>query len=188
MADVAALKAAYRGETPSNLALGHSAFHAGSVMVRPPADGGSAAVKAIDPEFAVYGPPGLDVGCLFSSYVLAAVYRAVDGTPEEVGRLRAAVSAIWEAYAASMASRGIDAATLDAIGADAAGFAGCEVARTALGFAGVRGLPISDAAAKEKAEATALAVAKRCITGRAQGGIDILLSTFDTLLEAPTQG
>ena len=33
-------------------------------------------VKIIDPEFAVYGPPGLDVGCLLSGFVLAAVHHA----------------------------------------------------------------------------------------------------------------
>ena len=33
-------------------------------------------VKIIDPEFAVYGPPGLDVGSLLSGFVLAAVHHA----------------------------------------------------------------------------------------------------------------
>ena len=47
-----------------------------------------------------------------------------------------------------MKEGGVDAPTVSAAGADAAGFAGCELARTALGYAGVRGLPIVDADAK----------------------------------------
>ena len=192
MTAVEQLKAAYRGETPTNLALCHGDFHAGSVMVSAPAAGGGAgggaggaavapSVKVIDPEFAIYGPPGVDVGCLLSSYVLAAVYCAVEGTAAEARALRAAAAAVWEAYAASMSSRGVPAAVLDAIGADAAGFTGCEVARTALGFAGVRGLPISDAELKEKAEASALGVAERCIKGRASG-IAAVLGELDALV------
>ena len=137
-------------------------------------------VKVIDPEFAIYGPPGLDLGCLFSSYVLAALARSValgttrDERARELGELRDAVAAIWEAYTGAMSERGVPAAVLEAISADAAGFAGCEVARTALGFAGVRGLPIEDADVKAKAEATALDIAVRCIRGRSAGVEGIL--------------
>ena len=46
---------------------------------------------------------------------------------------------------------------------------GERMARTALGFAGVRGLPIDDADAKAGAEAKALAMAVRCIKGRGAG-------------------
>jgi 5-methylthioribose kinase len=187
MAAVEALKAAYRGEIATNLALCHGDLHAGSVMVAPGgasvmrmASGAPPIVKVIDPEFAIYGPPGLDLGCLFSSYVLAALARSValgttrDERARELGELRDAVAAIWEAYTGAMSERGVPAAVLEAISADAAGFAGCEVARTALGFAGVRGLPIEDADVKAKAEATALDIAVRCIRGRSAGVAGIL--------------
>ena len=142
-------------------------------------------------------PPGLDVGCLLSSYLLAAVLAA--GRQPEAGasdtcrRLRSAVREIWEpsaphasgrqpashtrrplsaggilhtqAYAVRMKEGVVDAPTVSAAGADAAGFAGCELARTALGYAGARGLPIADADAKAAAEAAALRVAERGASG-----------------------
>ena len=55
-----------------NRALCHGDLHPGSIMVNQ--DEGT--VKIIDPEFAVYGPPGLDVGSLLSGFVLAAVHHA----------------------------------------------------------------------------------------------------------------
>lgn len=182
MAEVESLKAAYRGETTSNLSLCHGDCHAGSVMVEAKAG----TVKVIDPEFAVYGPPGLDLGCLLSSYLLAAVYRSYEGSPGDVPPLEQATRAICAAYKTAITSTTVGSSggggsagdnggrrlapeVCQAIEADAVGFAGCEVARTALGFAGVRGLSISDAAAKAKAEATALGVAERCIRARAQG-------------------
>merc|ERR1719382_1096925 len=57
MAEIEKLKDIYRGKQSDNLALCHGDLHAGSVM----ADASSGQVKIIDPEFAVYGPPGLDV-------------------------------------------------------------------------------------------------------------------------------
>ena len=175
MAEVETLKAAYRGETPTNLALCHGDLHAGSVML----DAATGIVKVIDPEFAIYGPPGVDLGCLLSSYLLAAVYRAAEGADADVNRLRAAAAAVWRAYK-EKAGGILSEATCAAVAADAAGFAGCELARTALGFAGVRGLPMEDAEAKLKAEATALAIAERCIRGRA-GGVEAVLSEMDKL-------
>ena len=180
MHEVDALKAAYRGETPSNLALCHGDFHAGSVMVDPA--NATAPMKVIDPEFAIYGPPGLDVGCLLSSYVLASIQRSVEGTLNDVRQLRDAVSMIWDAYAVAMAARGVGATVLEAIAADAAGFAGCEIARTALGFAGVRGFSIADEARKTAAEEAALQIACRCVKGRSTGGIALLLNELDGLL------
>ena len=72
---------------------------------------------------------------------------------------------------------------MKAIGEDAVGFAGCEVARTALGFAGVRGLPLADADAKAKAEAAALGIAERCIRGRASGGLEVVFEEMARLRE-----
>lgn len=61
--EIETLKREYNGQT-KNLVLCHGDFHPGSVMVSPDR------VKVIDPEFTVYGPPGLDVGSLLSGYVL----------------------------------------------------------------------------------------------------------------------
>lgn len=191
MAEVEALKAAYRGETVGNLALCHGDCHAGSVMVNGPT------VKIIDPEFAVYGPPGLDLGCLLSSYLLAAVYHASssverggnDSADDVLQQLEAAMSALCKAYSDAVlggggsGGSGLPSDVMKAIGEDAVGFAGCEVARTALGFAGVRGLPLADADAKAKAEAAALGIAERCIRGRASGGLEVVFEEMARLRE-----
>ena len=68
MAEVERLAAKYLGyaeDEHDRGALLHGDFHPGSVMVA------GAAVKVIDPEFTIYGPPGLDVGSLLSGFVLA---------------------------------------------------------------------------------------------------------------------
>ena len=80
-----------------------------------------------------------------------------------------------------MKEGGVDACTVSAAGADAAGFAGCELARTALGYAGARGLPIADADAKAAAEAAALRVAERCIRRRGEG-VGVVRAEMDALL------
>ena len=72
MAEVERLAAKYLGyaeDEHDRGALLHGDFHPGSVMVA------GAAVKVIDPEFTIYGPPGLDVGSLLSGFVLAYLYR-----------------------------------------------------------------------------------------------------------------
>ena len=176
MAAIDELKALYRGEKPDNLALCHGDFHAGSVMIqdRNSGMGCSDSVKVIDTEFAIYGPPGLDVGCLIASYVLSCVHQAVVGAnPEQVRAFSSAIAAIWDAYRNTMRTLKVPEANLDAISSDLVGFAGCEVARNAL-----YGLPVSDKDKKKLADETALALAVKFIKGRANG-VDRLLVAID---------
>uniref|UniRef100_A0A7S3AXT4 Uncharacterized protein n=1 Tax=Haptolina ericina TaxID=156174 RepID=A0A7S3AXT4_9EUKA len=144
------------------------------------AEWATASVKIIDPEFAVYAPPGLDIGCLLSGFVLAAVFHHTEQRSPAVSRLVAAIGELWTSYAATMAARHVAPAVLSATATDAVGFAGCEVARTALGFAGVRGLPIKEADLKEKAEALAVTIAHGCIVRR-HAGLATLTSLLETL-------
>merc|ERR1740121_740733 len=104
LAEVDALKALYDGKAglDDNLALCHGDLHPGSVMVNSDGD-----VKVIDPEFTVYGPPGLDVGSLLSGYVLAAVHHAFLGQRDIVRSLASASSAIWDTYKQSAMANGI---------------------------------------------------------------------------------
>ena len=74
MAEVSYLKAKYLGyafDEYDRFCLCHGDFHPGGVMV----DGQD--VKVIDPEFTVFGPPGLDLGSLLSGFVLAFIYHAL---------------------------------------------------------------------------------------------------------------
>jgi 5-methylthioribose kinase len=169
MAAIDELKALYSGEKLDNLALCHGDFHAGSVMVnvqdRNSGMGCSVSAKVIDTEFAIYGPPGLDVGCLIASYVLSCVQQAVVGAdPEQIRAFSSAIAAIWDAYRDKMRTLKVPEANLDAISSDAVGFAGCEVARNAL-----YGLPVSDKDKKKLADETAIALAVKFIKERAHG-------------------
>ena len=94
--------------------------------------------KVIDPEFCIYGPPGLDVGSLLSGIALAAIYHHHSGRSEKAAVLVEVTEKLWAAYSDAMADAKIAQEVIEKTGQDAVGFAMCEVARTALGFAGDR--------------------------------------------------
>jgi 5-methylthioribose kinase len=177
------LKAKYRGENWDNLSLCHGDFHSGSVMVEKhkedsndsvASDDNGLSVKVIDPEFAIYGPPGLDLGCLISGYVLACVHCAVMGVDSEQIRLcHSAVAAVWKAYKSAICAKDVPEVNLKEISSDAVGFAGCEVARNAL-----HGLSITEEQKKMVADKAALALGVKFVKGRALG-VDELLVTFE---------
>ncbi|CAE7733958.1 mtnK, partial [Symbiodinium sp. KB8] len=152
------VKEIYNGQNTRNLAVCHGDLHAGSVMV----GGESAAVKIIDPEFAIFGPPGLDVGSLLSTYALAYCYHsALKSTCKE--ELLRAMQVIWETYLGVMKAAGIADDLLKSTEEEAVAFAGCEIARTALGMAYERSLRIEDDVVKAAAEKSALAVGVACV-------------------------
>lgn len=163
MAEVEELKAIYNGRYVQNLALCHGDLHAGSVMV----DGPSLGVKVIDPEFAIFGPPGLDVGSLLSTYVLAYCFHQAQKQP--ASEMMEAAQKIWEAYVAAMKAADFPSELLQQIEAETLGFIGCEVVRTALGLAFERSLRIEDEKLKASAEDAALRLGVTCILRRREG-------------------
>jgi len=179
MEQLGKLKAAYCGENTDSLALSHGDLHAGSIMVNADKD----ISKIIDPEFVIYGPPGLDIGSLVSSYSLAVTKHAFSGNKEAASNLHSCVQTIWDSYAAAVRDCGISSEIVTSIEQDAVGFAGCEVARTALGFAGVRGLPIADDDVKRKAEDVAVDFAYACVVGEKGQGMKLLCTELQKLIE-----
>merc|ERR1712151_1218594 len=151
MAEVEKLKDIYRGKQTDNLALCHGDLHAGSVM----ADTNTGQVKIIDPEFAVYGPPGLDVGSLVSTYAMAYCYHKTLNN-SAANDLLDAIGKVFESYEKTMCDNGICPAQVNQTFEHAVGFAGCEISRTALGMAFERSLKIEDKTSKAKAEQAAL--------------------------------
>uniref|UniRef100_A0A7S2EKU7 Aminoglycoside phosphotransferase domain-containing protein n=1 Tax=Ditylum brightwellii TaxID=49249 RepID=A0A7S2EKU7_9STRA len=169
--EIETLKKEYNGET-DNLALQHGDLHPGSVMVNSEGE-----VKVIDPEFTVYGPPGLDVGSLLSGYVLAAVHQAFSDKPEAVESLSKASVDIWNCYKDTMAAEGISEDIIHRIEVETVGFTVAEVCRTALQFAGGRlWLQFEDKQVKADAIKTAMRIVEACMTGRHEGGIELLFS------------
>ena len=171
MEQVELLKQQYNGQQADSLVLTHGDLHPGSVMVN-----SSGATKVIDPEFTVYGPPGLDVGSLLSGYCLAAIHQAYAVNPDAVQRIVDGAEAVWEAYCRVMKSEGeFTDDDLQAIAIETVGFTVAEVCRTALGFAGGRlWLQFEDPATKAAACRAAMQVVGTCMIGRHSGGIKLL--------------
>ncbi|GMH94726.1 hypothetical protein TrVE_jg11054 [Triparma verrucosa] len=177
MEGVAEMKRLYVGKQADNLALCHGDLHPGSVMINN--DDGK--VKIIDPEFAIYGPPGLDLGSLLSGVILATLHHKYLGNDlAAIKGLKAFVIDFITSYRKAAAVLGDS--VLDQIVSDAIGFCSCEVARTALGFAGGRlWLQFDDAELKEKALAATVLYARKLMNER-ENGIVVLESAFDDLL------
>jgi S-methyl-5-thioribose kinase len=168
MAEVELLKKQYNGES-SNLVLSHGDIHPGSVMVD---SNGNTTV--IDPEFTVYGPPGLDVGSLLSGYCLGAIHQAYANNQEGVERIMDGAKEIWDSYAKAMKEEGLED-FLPAIEIETVGFTVAEICRTALEFAGGRKwLQFEDADTKAAAKKAALQVVDKCMIGRHKGGMELL--------------
>jgi len=137
----------------------HGDFHSGSIMVH------GAEARVIDPEFAVYGPFGFDVGMLIANFWLA--YFAQSGHEERAGErdayrewILAVAATIWRDFVVEFShlwrtersgilypralyeDQGHGLAAEQALGAllhriwqDALGFAGMEMHRRILGLA-----------------------------------------------------
>lgn len=159
------LKRKYKGEEENN-ALLHGDLHPGSVMVS------ASSVKVIDPEFAIYGPPGHDLGSLLSGFVLASLALAATGNASAAAEVNRGAVAVWSSYALTLAEEGLER-ELPSISEDAAAFASCEIARTALNCAGHRGFHSLEAAPRSAATAAAISLAARCLA--ATGGVEELL-------------
>mmetsp|Transcript_39653 Transcript_39653/g.71427 ORF Transcript_39653/g.71427 Transcript_39653/m.71427 type:complete len:400 (+) Transcript_39653:156-1355(+) len=186
LAEVNALKARYNGEGGAgNMTLCHGDLHPGSVMVKIEDD--DAQVRVIDPEFTVYGPPGLDVGSLLSGYILAAVHQSYahddDGEKAKtVSSINKGVVAIFEKYKSVMTEGGISDKLIREIEVESVGFAVAEVCRTALGFAGMRlWLQFDDPKVKEAAVQTSLSIVQKCMTARHTEGMQVLFDCLDSL-------
>lgn len=182
MKEIEDLKKAYDGKgSEDNLCLCHGDLHPGSVM----ADAEIGSVKVIDPEFTVYGPPGLDVGSLLSGYVLAAVHQAYSGNNDAVISVCDGAKAVWKKYQAEMEAGGIDEKMLKRIEVESVGFTVAEVCRTALEFAGGRKwLQFEDLEVKKKSRKAALKIVQNCIVHRHEGGMQLLFSEMSTLAES----
>lgn len=187
LAEVNALKARYNGEGGAgNMSLCHGDLHPGSVMIK--VDDADTQVRVIDPEFTVYGPPGLDVGSLLSGYILAAVHQLYanddDGEKSKtVSSITKGVIAGWEKYKSVMSQGGISEELLRETEVESVGFAVAEVCRTALGFAGGRlWLQFDDPEVKEAAVQTALSIVQKCMMARHTEGMQVLSESLNALL------
>lgn len=145
-------------------ALLHGDLHTGSIMVTPDE------TRVIDPEFAVYGPIGFDVGAFMANLLLAYFAQAGHATPGDdrkafQGWILETLEAFWTGFerrflalwrtknrgdafttglftdaAGAQALEAHRTATLARIFQDSVGFAGAKMARRILGLAHVEDL------------------------------------------------
>lgn len=173
MKEVNELKSMYDGNT-DNLALNHGDLHPGSIMIS------GDDVKVIDPEFTVYGPPGLDVGSLLSGYVLGAVHQAFSNNSKAVESIIKGIAAIWESYSNELKNAGISEDIIAKIEAETVGYTVAEVCRTALEFAGGRKwLQFEDPEVKSNSRKAALQIVEKCMVNRHQNGMKLLIESIE---------
>eukprot|EP00617_Octactis_speculum_P003231 CAMPEP_0185781504 /NCGR_PEP_ID=MMETSP1174-20130828/102671_1 /TAXON_ID=35687 /ORGANISM="Dictyocha speculum, Strain CCMP1381" /LENGTH=392 /DNA_ID=CAMNT_0028471513 /DNA_START=13 /DNA_END=1191 /DNA_ORIENTATION=+ len=180
MAEIEQLKTAYDGQGGGGHSLTHGDLHPGSVMV----DEAAGLVKIIDPEFTVYGPPGLDVGSLLSGFILAAIHHKFSGTAGAPASIRRGVAEVWEAYRQALNEEGgVGLVDVAAIEVETVGYTLAEVCRTALGCAGGRvWLKFEDEAVQSAAVEVAMGIVQRGMVGRHVRGMSQLLDELDSLV------
>eukprot|EP00547_Thalassionema_nitzschioides_P016058 CAMPEP_0194233428 /NCGR_PEP_ID=MMETSP0158-20130606/1417_1 /TAXON_ID=33649 /ORGANISM="Thalassionema nitzschioides, Strain L26-B" /LENGTH=402 /DNA_ID=CAMNT_0038966337 /DNA_START=28 /DNA_END=1233 /DNA_ORIENTATION=+ len=179
MGEVEELKTLYNNTTShkdNSLVLSHGDLHPGSVMVDEEGD-----MKVIDPEFTIYGPPGLDVGSLLSGYVLGAIHQAFSKHGAAAEKIIASIKLVWDSYVKAFTAEHPDASTslIESIEVETVGFAVAEVCRTALGKAGGRlwlQFP-DDPTTQKSAMAAALKLVQSCMVARNNPGAMSLLET-----------
>ena len=187
-AEVQALKLKF---LTSAEALVHGDLHTGSIMVT------EMETRAIDPEFAFFGPMGFDAGALIANLLIAAIAHRVH-KPGELGEayrtwILDQAELIWTGFATKFRALWDTQATGDAFTAelfadpagraalkeqqdrymanlftDMLGFAGCKMIRRILGLAHVEDLEsIADPDIRAIAERKVLALGRRLILSRA---------------------
>lgn len=171
-------------------ALVHGDLHTGSIMVT------EMETRAIDPEFAFFGPMGFDAGALIANLLIAAIAHRVH-KPGELGEayrtwILDQAEQIWTGFATKFRALWNSQATGDGFTAelfaddggraalavqqdryianlftDMLGFAGCKMIRRVLGLAHVEDLEsIADPDIRAVAERKVLALGRRLILSR----------------------
>ena len=187
-------------------ALLHGDLHSGSVMVT------GDDTRVIDPEFALYGPIGFDLGAFFGNLLLNAYAQPGHATDSDdrsrqqawvLGQARQFWLAfrrhfleLWreagsEGYPGMLFAQAADAAQieaarhayLEAIFADMLGFAACKMIRRILGFAHVLDFDaIPDPLRRAECEARALRLARRLLTHPAE------FASIEAVIDAASGG
>ncbi|WP_301169865.1 S-methyl-5-thioribose kinase [Brevibacillus nitrificans] len=160
-------------------ALLHGDLHTGSIFITP------TSMKAIDPEFAYYGPIGFDIGAVIANLLLN--YASQHGLQKDQGEresyreyLLTTVEDVWNEFVSQFVQlwhkqakersahvEGLWQSYVNRLIQDTAGFAGCKILRRVIGLAGVADLnSIEDVQVRAEAERLALAIGEALILGR----------------------
>lgn len=157
-------------------ALIHGDLHTGSVMVTD--DEVSVPGKAIDCEFAYYGPVGFDLGALFGNYLIARARAVALGRPEQFSTWVASLPtrtwngfeqemrSLWPTRQATFFNDTYFEDWLARMLRDAAGFGGCKAIRRIIGLAKVSDIETLEGEAHVRAATAVLRAGSRWIKER----------------------
>mgnify|MGYP001176597369 CR=1 FL=1 len=169
-------------------ALLHGDLHTGSIFISP------TSLKAIDPEFAYYGPIGFDIGAVIANLLLNFAGQhglQPDREKREAYReyLLETVENVWSEFVSQFVSlwhkqakersahvEGLWESYVNRLIQDTAGYAGCKILRRVIGLAGVADLKeIADDQTRAEAERLALEIGQALILerGHVQASTDI---------------
>ncbi|WP_400162611.1 S-methyl-5-thioribose kinase [Brevibacillus sp. TJ4] len=169
-------------------ALLHGDLHTGSIFISP------TSLKAIDPEFAYYGPIGFDIGAVIANLLLNFAGQhglQPDREKREAYReyLLETVENVWTEFVSQFVSlwhkhakersahvEGLWESYVNRLIQDTAGYAGCKILRRVIGLAGVADLnDIKDDQTRAEAERLALEIGQALILerGNVQASTDI---------------
>lgn len=123
------LRAAYSGQDAENLALCHGDFRPECVFIAET----SGAIRIVDLEFAVYGPPGVDLGSILAGFAMAHIRHATSGR-NRTDFFTNCMSQVLGAYMQTMTALEVSENVLHRIGEDSIVFACCSVAQDAVGL------------------------------------------------------
>ena len=129
-------------------ALVHGDLHSGSVMIRR-GPNGTDSVKAIDSEFAFYGPVAFDLGCVLGNCQMALSRAIALGDSEHAAWTGDLVAQTWDGFEVELRAlwpQRIEPTVcndkfldgwLSRVRSEAIGFAGTEIVRRTIGYAHV---------------------------------------------------
>ncbi len=171
-------------------ALVHGDLHTGSVMVLP-----EGSTRAIDSEFAYYGPVGFDISCLWGNYLFALARARVRGETELAEWVRGLASETWDAFEQEFRllwpgrvdprvfSDDFLERWLAKVHADAVGMTAAELCRRTLGLAHVSDIETLPEPEREQAVRGLLRTARRLAPARAEiRSPDELVAIADELI------
>ena len=150
----------------------HGDLHTGSVMV------GGGRTVAIDPEFAVYGPVGFDLGAIWGNAIIAAARGHVLARdrafqehvaailPDSWAAFVGTVRELWPDRVDGSLDDGVREAWLRSIWQDGLRFAGAKAIRRVIGYAHVTDLETLEEGPRARAARAVLRIARRLVVDR----------------------
>ncbi len=174
----------------------HGDLHTGSVMIKGNDQEQAISVKAIDCEFAFYGPLGFDLGALIANYTIAAARARALGNVEQMKWLLSLAEQTWEGFESTIRKlwptrvdkRVFNDEVFENLiktwKSDAQGYAGAKMARRIVGLAKTSDIETLEPNLREGAARAVLQMARLSTKERDLGkSWKNIAQQFETIIE-----